>query len=726
MSEEKNSVINDEQNPVKDDEFIIPDADNSNGEIQSGEYDDTSAPDDIDIVTGSSDTSSSLPVSALLRSVIHENLKIHLHLQRLEEKRQALLKDKEITKDTKNEIRRQQRETRRLPSREQATKNIKSLKNKLASIAERLYEEDEEVEPINEQMRSAYKIAFKQWNVCVQRNLDIEKLKLATNEIYCTEPLLLAFKHNGEDCETMFALSIYALALENLRLEQQLKNKELQKDLKQLNETATGIMKLLRHKKNDDGEKEKLNNVIAAHNSVIRALSNELADIENILVKEFWETYTVAAKLLLKSSISQEESNALRAMLRYGMISSAKWFLPENISEYILNDISDTITSITYSMSNTNVLYADECIELTAKGFITPAIDEDLELNKRLSPEWKEDKLHRKILSTKVRESVLNELIEELKVKIVKLRKNQKELEERKKKLLPGSRDFKHKQAQFSSDIQNCKVEAARYERAIDKIKKEILPRQLEIRSKSEKENANNNIKVTDEQRAEKEAKAMHRIARLCAKLKDPFPPFALRDNFKTDTGAINSREIMLEKFQQLESSDRTIFQEPLLTVKKENKRIYQRFSPVIILSPGCGFMGYSWSPRYGSEFGRMALPSYCPRPGIIDKIISTTVSDFRWDTSKASAGVDLLTSETIVAAYSNVRWEYRRKGRHIREKAGIYTEENDRQNFRRHYELYIQSAHDGGKKLFFKCLEAYEEFIIYIPLPHGVERLKK
>ncbi|MBN2713594.1 MAG: hypothetical protein JXR97_14330, partial [Planctomycetes bacterium] len=87
----------------------------------------------------------------------------------------------------------------------------------------------------------------------------------------------------------------------------------------------------------------------------------------------------------------------------------------------------------------------------------------------------------------------------------------------------------------------------------------------------------------------------------------------------------------------------------------------------------------------------------------------------------------DLLTSDTIVAAYATVRWEYRKRSKEAREKAGIFNEENDRKNWRRHYSLYIQSALDGGKKLFFKCLECYEQVMLkYVDLPDGVERLRK
>jgi hypothetical protein len=76
------------------------------------------------------------------------------------------------------------------------------------------------------------------------------------------------------------------------------------------------------------------------------------------------------------------------------------------------------------------------------------------------------------------------------------------------------------------------------------------------------------------------------------------------------------------------------------------------------------------------------------------------------------------------VAAYATVRWNWRKKPRDQREKAAIYNEENDRANWRRHYELLVSSALDGGKKLFFKNPDVYEAVLKYMGLPDGVEPL--
>jgi hypothetical protein len=52
--------------------------------------------------------------------------------------------------------------------------------------------------------------------------------------------------------------------------------------------------------------------------------------------------------------------------------------------------------------------------------------------------------------------------------------------------------------------------------------------------------------------------------------------------------------------------------------------------------------------------------------------------------------------------------------------------EESDRLNWRRHYALYLESAEDAGKKLFYKNLEVYEMVAKYVGLMPGKERLKR
>ena len=150
------------------------------------------------------------------------------------------------------------------------------------------------------------------------------------------------------------------------------------------------------------------------------------------------------------------------------------------------------------------------------------------------------------------------------------------------------------------------------------------------------------------------------------------------------------------------------------------------RFSPTMILYPVMGTMGFCVAPSNAADTGRLVLPIMPGQQAPLDRMLIDMFADFRYDTAKENAGVDLMTSDTICAAYAKVRWDYRKKGKEFREKAGIYNDMQDKKNFKVHYRLYIESMDEAGKKLFFKCYEMYEGFAKYIPVPRGMQKLSK
>ena len=114
-------------------------------------------------------------------------------------------------------------------------------------------------------------------------------------------------------------------------------------------------------------------------------------------------------------------------------------------------------------------------------------------------------------------------------------------------------------------------------------------------------------------------------------------------------------------------------------------------------------------------------------RPRRRERQLTYLLSDFRWDTAKAAAGMDVMNSDTIVAAFMGVRWDWRKRSREGREKGLIYTDQNDRTNWRRVYEAYMQTAYEGGKKLYNRNYDLYERIIgKYFDMPENVELLRK
>ena len=114
-------------------------------------------------------------------------------------------------------------------------------------------------------------------------------------------------------------------------------------------------------------------------------------------------------------------------------------------------------------------------------------------------------------------------------------------------------------------------------------------------------------------------------------------------------------------------------------------------------------------------------IPAYGPRPGLLKSITAAICADFRWDTSRESAGMDVLRSDTLVAAYATVRWEYRHANMTRREAVG-FGKGSDRIKWRGHYATFLASAMEGGRKLCFKCPEVYALVLKYIGLPPGIE----
>ncbi len=287
------------------------------------------------------------------------------------------------------------------------------------------------------------------------------------------------------------------------------------------------------------------------------------------------------------------------------------------------------------------------------------------------------------------------------------------------------AKDYLKTKESLKQRIQDCRVESARRMRALERLGVLLAEEQQRNQAARQKlTSLGGNPAVAE--LARQEARQLHRICCLCAKLRDPFPPLMLRSDLRFEAGVVNERTAVLNSIGALEQRDPAIFKETAVHSNKSALRTYVRYSPYVVLAPACGFVAFAWNPRGGTEVGRIVLPVYNQRPGLLELMLNTVAADFRWDTSRESAGIDLLTSDTLVAAYATVRWDYRKRSKEVRRKAAIYTEETDRKNWRRHYALYLSSAMEGGRKLFFKCRSVYDVVLKYMDLPTGVKKLQR
>ncbi|MBN2712688.1 MAG: FHA domain-containing protein, partial [Planctomycetes bacterium] len=618
--------------------------------IISGEFIEPDAGEDIDLSAGR-EGCKKLEVDEGLMNVIRSRLGIYRGLDKLEEERNQRLKNDSLPESVKSELRRQSRELGFMPNAEKATASIEKVRQKVAAseeaqakgqAAEKSTGEDGEEEqagPVLEpEMRSALGLAVNQWELFIERESAEDRIVEAALTVAKKEPLYWVLQEAKIDANKLFAYAVYVLALESIAEDKNEIRKALRKKHSELEDKSKGMFSMFRRgKSSSDTELEQVIRAEEECAATCSWISREINGVEKPMVAEFWSAYEDVAVYLVKNRLGRQEEIQIRAFLRYGLLGCHPWFILTDKARSLLESSAKWLKTWDDRMGASHVLYADEYLCAISHRWVTPSIDEDLELNMRNPPGWRADKAWRKIIFTRIREGALREIRATLdsRVNTLKAEREQKEFE--KDKLIRGAKDYKEKFREYSQKIQHCRVEAARFERAIERIDEVYLPAVLDMRASSKEKLVECGAGISPESLVRREVKGMRKVTRLTANLKEPFMPFTLRDSFKPESDSVNSREIMLEQLAELERRDPGIFVEPLMPVKKKSHRLEMRYCPVILLTPGCGFLGYSWNPRSGSEIGRIAVPSYCPRPRMLEKILDNIFADFRWDTSKAS-----------------------------------------------------------------------------------------
>jgi hypothetical protein len=232
--------------------------------------------------------------------------------------------------------------------------------------------------------------------------------------------------------------------------------------------------------------------------------------------------------------------------------------------------------------------------------------------------------------------------------------------------------------------------------------------------------------KVDLKEKASIEAKSIRKFCKLLANMKENFFPFQMKDSFKPTDDNLFTRKVTMDTILNHEKNDPMIYTIDIANAPNPNKQVLIRYSPLYQIIPCMGINGFCVAPSNSADTGRFVTPIMAAQQVPLTRMVTDISADFRYDTAKENAGMDLMTSDTICAAYAKVRWDYRKKSKEFREKAGIYNDMQDKKNFKVHYRLYMESMDEAGKKLFFKCNEMYEGFVKYIPLPKGMEKLSR
>ncbi len=656
----------------------------------------------------------------------------------------------EPTEILKTEISRQKSEITRIPPHESLINSLTRIKELVSDKMENpenspakakaldettsQQEENETVkQKIDKKLKEAYAFSIRQKELLHKRYEILPDVIDICSKYAAAEPLFQTFAKYEINAGEVFGFGIYQMALEEYSNIQNDKIASIRVDIEELGTDLKSLVNRFKiNKKNEEEREQQFQELLKQEKKyklIQTIVRREIATIEKQMVSEFWKIYGKAAILLLTLQPGAEKT-MLKAFLRWGLLGyNSKWISPD-ICCVLLESCAKELTAPFYSTSSNYVYYADEIIELTARGYIPTSPNEDLELNHRNSPEWRCDKSYKRYHYLKLHYYTLLDVLKTQEKEVNEISQKLSEALDRETALLKShSKSPQHRQtlSGVKQEIQRYKVISTKINNIIDRIHEQMLPQVLEDSDKALNNIESSGVALKVYEIIHHEVKSIRRYSKLVAKLKEPYLPFVLRDNYKTTSDIINNREIVYKQISDAEIKDPLLFNTKLIPTAKRKQRILVRKAPYIMICPSCGILGFVISPRSGIENGRLTLPGYFEKSMISDEVYNSTLADFRFDCSKAEAGVDIMTSDTLVAAYATYRWNMRNKKKEARKKAAVYLDETERNNWRRHYQLYMSSALESGKYLFFRCSELYEVIINnFIDLPESCEKLKK
>jgi len=457
----------------------------------------------------------------------------------------------------------------------------------------------------------------------------------------------------------------------------------------------------------------------------LQAARRELQVIEPQLTELFWELYEAAAWLHAQDRATPAEAPVLRAFLRYGLVCRHPGLIPPESLAWILRDCTEDVRTRDLHPGSTHVLYADEYIADIVRGRIPVSPDEDLDLNGRGTPEWRADRTWRQAVVASSRCRIIEARLRELQAAVEAQEKQAATRQE----LIETLKFNPRARGLLAEVLQECgllRANIARLRNGAETIEQRVLPKVHQQAEEAQARLVEQARVLTPEQVARREARFIRRMARLTARLKEPFPPFVLREHLVPGRGDHHHRAAVLEALRQLEEADQRVFHMILVHNKRMERQITVRVSPTFLITPGRGQMGLSVSQRKWDDDGRFALPLLCQRQGLLESLLIDMLADFRWDCSREEAGMDWLMADALCAGYAAVRWNIRKLSEKAQKAMGFDPRLKDRPNWRYHYRLFVTSAREQGRLLFTKCNEVYKIVLKYIGLPPGVQPLKR
>ncbi|MCC8179357.1 MAG: FHA domain-containing protein [Planctomycetes bacterium] len=440
-------------------------------------------------VQAQEDDAGTVPISEEFRRVIETRLNLYSFLADLaEERKQFIAKRPKMSDSVKAELARQDREMTKMPTAEKAAGMIEKRQAKRQDTFERIKKARETGEPgppkPTRSMIEAEDIATNQWTLIIQS--EREALPAVVEEgykLYQGEPLAEELTRAGIEHKFMLGGGAYYLALEKMveeaKAERQRVKAEAGKMSDAVGKQSKGFFNRSQPDPNIQAEVESKMQQAAEIDNYLASravwLEQERSELEKKLIQDFWRVYEEVA---LKY-IPQDESTpmAVRAFLRHGAIGFQPWWMNEQIRNHVVRDCTeDVVLELKISKEINNIVYADEYLSAVAKLNITPALDENLEINERNSPNWKADKALRRLINSVSQKTLLEELIGDLENRVEAANKETEKLDVKIGKLMHGSKNYKQVKNELQQKRQSFKVEAAKLGKVAEKIKDTTIP----------------------------------------------------------------------------------------------------------------------------------------------------------------------------------------------------------------------------------------------------------
>lgn len=674
-----------------------------------------------------------------LLAALEPRQSFYSQLADLAEERKLFRLQGSLSTEAEAELLRQEAELENMPEPEEADFLIAQLRER------RKDREDEPRLPetsrrtlSDQQLRKAEELAESQWLRI--RNSGRDALSAIAEEAYpilADEPFARELSGTGIEHRYFLGLAAYHLALEALFDKAERERRSLLSQMQSLDDGTAGgdqagvlakIGKLASDIANRGKNREHATRLSSQEERMrdkIGELGREMAYVRKILIRGFWPFYTEVAL----SYVPRPEAMPLpiRAFLRYGAIGFGPLWMNGGIRERITRDCGEGAVRVEAGQKHTHVLYADEYLDAVARRECSPAPDEETTAE-RGSPKWKAERAFRRIVNSRSYAALLEETLHALSSRIGRLDEN---LARQSEKIADiSSRTFASKDAlpDLESKMEIQSARKANLLKHAKRLEEELLPAIREAAEEYETRFLSGELEYPDvETLLRRECRSMAEAAARISGKRSYFIPFALRERTLPDEREmLNDRDSVRAAVLDIEKRDPGIFQQTLVPSRKKHNRIDLRMSPVIVILPSAGVRGSCLTPREGMESGHLALPVCFAKEHVRDGQMINLFADFRWESSKKMAGLDVMTSDTLAGAFMKLRWEWRNQPREKREKALIFNELSDQANWRRIYELYMTDSMEGGRRLFARNPECYNAIIgTYIDLPEGVAPLK-